>query len=388
MSASLETLLVKMTKAEIYDFALGIAEALGLPVTTWHPGDPTRSLYHVEAEFLAAKETLALGYIESGFLDSAKGVWLRVIAEQFFGVTVPEATRATTTVTLSNSGGGLYTATEHLAIGTVTFKNSTTGKTYRNTSTGTLASGPGTTLDLTVEADEPGSDSSASAGEIDELVTGLLGVTVTNATAAIGTDDPTDATVRQLCRDARGALSPNGPKEAYRHVALNSAKTGTTAITDARVYSDSDACEVTVYLRSASGAVLEADRALVEAALIKWALPLCITLFCLSATPVVVPVTYSLSVYKSCNLTAAQIADLVESALEDLIADLEIGGNTLTVGGQGYLHKSLIERTILGVLPQAFNVSVTLPTASVALATYEVATLGTVTPTITLVVDP
>src|SRR5262245_34106037 len=149
MTISLANLLIQETKAAIYAKAINTARAVGLPVDSWQAGDPTRSLYHIESEVLAALEKIVVGFIRSGFLDhaaeaAASGdesdkVWLRINAEQTFGVTVPRATFATTDVILTNNGGGLYTE-EDTALGSLTFKNSTTGKTYRNTTTGTLAS--------------------------------------------------------------------------------------------------------------------------------------------------------------------------------------------------------------------------------------------------------
>ena len=101
---SLATLLVSHTKAEIYSFALKVATAVGLPVSSWQPGDPTRSLYHVESEFIAdALEPTVANYIASGFLDYAHGIWLKILAKQVFNVDVPDATYATADVVLGQA---------------------------------------------------------------------------------------------------------------------------------------------------------------------------------------------------------------------------------------------------------------------------------------------
>ncbi len=384
MTTSLATLLVKATKEQIYETALGIATALGLPVSSWQAGDPVRSLYHVEAATLAALEELVVGYIQSGFLDYASGVWLKVLADQVYGVTVPEATFATTDVLLTNAGGGVY----NIDAGDLTFKSSLTGKTYRNTTGGSLAAAPATLL-VTVIADEAGSDSSAGATEIDELVTTLLGVTCSNALAAIGTDEQDDAVTRVQCRERLGRLSPNGPREAYNDVARDSDLTGTSNITRVRTYGDSVTGDVTVYLAGPSGAVAEADRALVEAALLEWATPVCITLEVLSVDNVTVPITYSMSLYKRANVTAEEAAELVETALEDAFAARPIGGDILPPATTGKLYKSLILSTIRSVFPNdAFDVSVSVPSGDTSLANGEVAALGTITPTVTLVANP
>ena len=381
---SLATLIVKETKSAIYQKAIDIAILLDLPVTSWQPGDPTRSLYHHLSEVMETVECAISEYIESGFLDFAEDEWLIILADQVYGVTAVAATFATTTVTLSNASGALYT----IDAGDLTFKNTSTGKTYHNTDGGTLAVGPGTTLDLAVEADEAGSDSSAGATEIGDLVTTLLGVTVSNATAAVGVDEEEDEALRTRCRDKLGALSPNGPRDAYTFVALSPDLTGTTNITRARSVADSTTGEVTVYLAGPSGAVAEVDRALVETALLEFATPLTITLTTLSATNVVVPVTYTLHVYTRVGKTDAEAKAEILTALTDMFAVRSIGGDVITVP-PGALFLTLIEKTILDVYPvDAFSVTVSVPTGDTSLTIGQVAALGTVSPTVVFVSNP
>ncbi len=382
---SLASLLVQQTKEQIYNFALGIATALGLPVTTWQAGDPTRSLYHVESEALETWEGIIVKYIAAGFLDWATGIWLKILAYQVYGVVVPEATFATTDVVLTNGGGGYY---PNIQAGALVFKNSTTGKTYRNTTGGTLQSGPGTTLTVTVIAEEAGSDSSASATEIEDMVTTLRGVTCSNALAAVGVDEQDAAVTRQQCRDRLGRLSPNGSKGAYVDVARDSELTGTNSITDARSYRSSDVGDVTTYLRGPSGAVAEADRALVELAILANCTPLCVTPTVLSVANVVVAVSYELWVYKRCGKTSAEIEEDVESALEAMFAARPIGGDIIAPATTGNLYQSLIESTIRTAVPEVFRVSVTAPAGDTALTNGQVAAMGTVTPTIHIEVDP
>ncbi len=385
MSVSLATLLVQQTKAQIYTYALSVATAIGLPVTSWTAGDPTRSLFHVESEMLASLEEMVVGYIQSGFLDYATGDWLTILAEQVYGVVVPDATFATCDVEMTNDGGGLYAGID---AGDLTFKSTISGKTYTNTTGGTLASGPGTTLTVTVVADEAGSDSSAGAGEIDDMVTALDGVTCTNALAAIGVDEQDEDTTRQQCRDKLSSLSPNGPKGIYSYVARNAELTLTNGITRAREYGDSDTGQVTVYVAGPAGAVSAADLALVEDAIATYATPLCITPTVSSAANVTVAVTYTIWIYKSCNKTADEIEEEVEDALELMFAAQDIGGDIVTAASTGYLYQSLILSTILNTFPQAFRVSVSAPSGDTALTNGQVAALGTVTATVNIVVDP
>jgi uncharacterized phage protein gp47/JayE len=384
MAVSLTTLLVQQTKAQLYALALTVAASVGVDTSTWQAGDPTRSLFHVEAEELSTLEAIVVQFIASGFLDYATGDWLKILAEQVYGVTVPEATYASTTVTLTNAGGGVYT----IEANDLTFKCSATGKTYHNTTGGTLASGPATTLNVTVEADEAGSESSAGATEIDELVTTLLGVTCSNATAAVGTDEQAEATTRQQCRDKLGSLSPNGPSDAYAYVARNSTLTGTTEVTRVRVYPDSNTGDVQVYLAGAGGAVGSPVVTAVEAAIVQWSNPLCNTPAVASASAVTVDVTYALWVYESVNKTSGEIEAAVEAALEEMFAARPIGGDILTGDTTGSLFKSMIESTIRSTFPQAFRCTVSAPSGDTALTNGQVAALGSVSPTIHLVTDP
>lgn len=382
MALSLASLLIQETKAKIYETAINVANAIGLPVSSWQPGDPTRSLFHLESEILAALEVVVAGFVASGFLDYAEGDWLKLLAKQVFNVDVPAATFASADVVLTNTGGGVY----EIEAGDLTFKSTISDKTYRNTTGGTLSAGG--TLTVTVVADEAGSDSSAGAGEIDDLVTALLGVTCSNALAAVGVDEQSEDTTRQQCRDKLGSLSPNGPKEAYAYVARNQELSGTAAVTRVRVYSDSETGDVTVYLAGPSGAVPEPDRALVETAILKWATPLCITPTVLSVSSVTVAVTYTLWVYKSVNKTAAEVQADVLAALTAMFAARPIGGDIIPPALTGELSKSLIESTIRGTYPQAFRVTVAAPAGATALTNGQIAALGTVTGTINLVVDP
>src|SRR5690606_37990123 len=134
--------------------------------------------------------------------------------------------------------------------------------------------------------------------------------------AAVRVEKQAPETIRRRCRAARGRLSPNGPRDAYTDVALDHEITGTSNVTDARSFGDSEIGATTIYLRGPSGAVAEEDRALVEAAILRWATPLCITPTVLSCVAVPVAVTYQLWVYRSVNKTAEEIEEDVDRKSE------------------------------------------------------------------------
>jgi hypothetical protein len=378
---TLADLLIEQSETDILNASLAIAQELNLPVTAWQPGDPTRSLYIVESKLMAALEQVVIGFIQSGFLDFAQGEWLIIQALEQFGVVIPPATFATTNVVLTNSGGGIYIIEPQ----DLTFKNTSTGATYHNTTGGTLT-GVGTsgaTLTLTVAADLPGSASSASAHEI-ALVTNLTGVTVDNANPAVGLDQLPRAAIIQQCRDASAALSPNGPAAAYSFVARDSTLTGISTVTRARVYDDSTTGNVTIYVAGPLGDISSGDVAAVQAAILKYATPLCITPTTISATARAINVTYQIWLYQSVGQTPTQIAAAISDALVTYIQERPIGGDT------GFIYASELQAVIGTVFPNStFRVQMTVPSSDTAMGAGDVAIPGTITPTaVNLIPDP
>ena len=384
---ALSSLIVAQTKAVIYDLAIDVAETvLGEDVvTSWQPGDPTRSLYHAVSELLSALESSVVSYVRAGFLEYAAGAWLQERAYQSYGVTYVAATYATCDVTITNTGGGegVFEA------GDLTFRNSSTEATYTNTTGGTLAPGVGQALTMTVVADVAGSGSSAGVGDIDDLVVNVLGVTVANAAAAIGLDVEEDEALRVRCRAKLGSLSPNGPAAAYVYVATTPALSLASNVTRARAYGDSVTGHPSLVLAGPSGAVSSDDRAAVELAIVTWAMPLCITPEVVSASNVTIAVTYSLWIYTSVGKTEPEITAAIEAALQALFVARPVGGDIISPASTGKIYRAMILAKIQAVYPAyTFQLTVAAPSGDTALANDEVAVLGAVTPTITFEAAP
>ena len=375
MTISVYTLFSTDTAASILATGLAVAEVAGLPVSTWRVGDPTRTLFRFVAEVLGARETLQEAFIKSGFLSTAEGSWLSLVAAEVYGVTREAATYASPTVTLDNSGGGGLYARE---AGEITFKSSTSGKTYSSTEAVTIS--PGAVVTVDVQADEAGSDSAAGTDEIDEIVTTLLGVSLTASTAATAQDAQEDESLREQCRATLGALSPNGPSDAYDYVARNSDLTGSTEVTRSTTVSDSSTGTVQQYVAGSSGAVSGAAVTAVASAVATWAKPLCITHSVASASNVVVDVVASVS---GVNVPST-IEDDSETAIATLLRSCRIAGEDDDV----VLTTSAVQATIHALLVAADSdnategvVTLTSPAADVELDGGEVATLGSVTVT-------
>jgi hypothetical protein len=369
---SITALFVVEGAAAILERGLQVARVIGLPVDTWRTGDPTRSLYKYLAEKLATLEGTSSEYIKSGFLTacrqaaeaSGSSEWLKILAYDVYGVAVPEATYASPTVTLTNTGGGLY---EEDPLG-LTFRATEIDKTYRNVSPFTI--NPGETITIDLIAEEAGSDSSVAANEIDAMVTTLNGVEIVSSTAAVASDEPTPAEIEELCRASTGALSPNGAPDAYEYVVKNSELTGVTDITRAKSNGDTTTGAVTVYVASPSGPVNASSITAAQDAVETWCTPLCVTPTVANAVVSAFALTASV---QGTNIPA-DWETLVETELEALFARLPIGATVATSEIISTIRNSLVGAG-------AGNVIVTLasPAADTALAASAVPVLSAVT---------
>lgn len=388
MSFSILSLFTPETATKIFDIGISIAKTVGLPVTSWRTGDPTRSIYKYVATKLAAVDqtvaNLARSAVLSVLVQAANGgdagalAWLKVVALEQFGIEVQEATYATSAAgfgaLLTNTGGGNYP----IEVGGVTLKSSVTGKTYHNTNAGTLAPGPGTTITLEFIADEAGSDSTVAANEIDELVTTMLGVVVTSSAAAIGLDEESPDSVYQRCQDSLGALSPDGPRDAYRYVSVTSKLTGIETITRAIAVPTPGENLVTVYIAGATGSAAGPDVTAVQAAVDRWATPLTVTATVVSAVGVAINtdanVTYAGAL--SDDDLEAEIANAIGVAL----ARIPIGGVALPSADSG-VPVGAIWAAIMGI-DGVTACALTTPAGDTVLAANEVPIPGTVSITV------
>lgn len=381
---ALSDLVTEETAASFLAKMLVIAQALGLTTESWLSGDPDLTLFDAFSRIQETKEAGIVAICRAGFLDLASGDGLTLCARYLFNTERNAATYATCTLRFTNGGALPVTVDPE----DVTVKNATTGATYRNTTGGTIAAGG--TLDVTIEAETAGSDATSGVGDIDTMVTAIPSITCTNTTSAVGADAESDTALRGRAKAKLGALSPNGPSDAYAYVATTPELVSDAVVTRVRVVHDSTVGEVTVYLADDDGAVDAGTVTAVEAGLETWANPLCNSATVASASNSSLAVTYELWVYESISKTVSEIEDLVEAALLEGLRTRPIGGDIIPPATTGKIYKGWIEKTILGAVePYGFRVSVTAPSGDTSLTNAQVATLGAVTVTaVHLVEDP
>lgn len=336
----IDELLTSSTEDEILDGFLASLEAMGIPARSWRRGGTARSVLVVVAALYAGFTVLMMQLAQGGFLPTATGGFLTVLARYVYGVERITARYATGTVTLTNAGGGVYS----YAAGAFIVVDSETGKSYSNDAAFTLNAGP-TDLDITVTALELGTASNAPPTKVDTLNTNLPGVTVSNAAAIIGQDEENDEDLRERCRDKLGSLSPNGPRGAYAYAISVATLAGgaPTNINRRRISPFSSTGRVDIVLASASGAVTVDDINAVIESIEEIARPDTDTVTVTSATALADTRTLTVWAVKTKGIDAAAVSTAVDNALIHFIERYPIGGRVKIGDTQGYLFVKSIE---------------------------------------------
>jgi phage-related baseplate assembly protein len=379
---SLDTLTRPLTREEVEAAIYAALAARGVSTTGWKPGAVVRAIITGVSVVVASASRLQAAIARGGFLELADGEWLTIVARYVYDVERDQGSFATGSVTLTNAGGGIFAGDPGDLV-----VRSTEGKLYRSTESFSLA--PTSTTTVTVRAVELGADSTAAPSTLTALETPLLGVSVTNPTALVGTDEETDEQLRLRCRERTGILSPNGPRDAYTFVARSTRRADGTSIGVTRVLAVPDGTgTIDVYVARADGTVTgtasdpATDLGAIADAIHRQAEPLGVTPVVQSATALPIAVTYTLWVRDTSGLTTEQIVNRVQARLINFMASQPIGGEVITAPN-GFVFLDAIE-TVIGATmePWLVDVQVTLPTANVSVGASQAPVLGAVVPTI------
>jgi len=381
---TIDDLLTPLTVAEAKKSIYDVLVILGVNTTSWKAGAVVRTIITALAVLVAACSRMVAVIGRSGFLSTAQGEWHQTLAREVYGVENREATFAATTWVATNSGGGRYS----LSRGDLVVQNSVTKKQYYN-SAGVLIS-PMSTATISIVAFEAGTDSNAGAGDIDELITSLPGVTGSNPNPAVALDAMTDQERTTLCLAKTIAVSPNGAREAYDYVARTATRADGSTVGVNRINTVLDLMGgVLVYIATPSGSVPADDVEIVDDFIQRYATPLAVTSIVASATPKVIPITYEVWVKSTGGLIETDVQDAIRRSLEAFFAAEPIGGHK--VGVSAKLYRSAIIAAIgaakdIGGSPIAvFRAEVTDPSSDVTIESYEVPILGAITPTVHIV---
>lgn len=177
-----------------------------LPVTAWQPGSVARTLIAVQAVIAADFDTAKRAIAEGGFLSTATGDWLTLLAEEVYDTTRDAAVATRGLVLLTDSGGGPYTK----GASKVSVSNGA-GRAYQSLEGITLpASG---SLFVHVQAESAGANWNVSNSTITTLVSAMAGVTCDNPVpwiTTIGTASVATVGTIKLTSTGGGAILVGG----------------------------------------------------------------------------------------------------------------------------------------------------------------------------------
>lgn len=350
-----------------------VASRVGLTAENWIEGGYTRLLVALFGQLGKTAGDVVRIIAASGFLDTAEGVWLTLLARNVFKVERIEATfaKAPLALTLTNAGGGFF----EFEAGDITVARSGPGqKTYRNTIGGTLS--PFGTLKLDIEADEAGSASNASVGTITTFVTTFLGVSCTNEVGLFGLDEEKDPALRQRCRDSLAALALGGIKRAYEYVAKSAKRNDGSAVgvTRVRVMPPPGDGTLDVYVAGASGAIGVDDLAVVQAEFDAKAVPYGFSATALSTTNVPITAPCTIWLPYSLGILEADARKAVYDALKAYVETLPIGG-IIIPPASGLVYWRVLLSVAAKAIPGTLKAQLTSE-VDVAIAAGEVPTWG------------
>ncbi len=329
---TIDQLLSVMTVAQTKTTIYATLEAEGVSTTSWHPLSPLRAIVHVVAVLFSTANALWVEAVKGGWNETATQDWLKQLAVQDYGVTPIEATFAQGEITINNAGGGIYA----FGPGELVVKNTVTDATYTNialVNVGALQTG----VLATIRATEIGTGSNAAIGQISTLITGALLLTVSNDAAISGEDAETDEELRARNLLSLGALSPNGPSDAYEYIALTPEFNGGANVNRVRVLAPIGDGFVQIRVAGPAGAVSGGDVSLVQAGTDEHATPDGITAIVTTATAVVLTVDITLWIDRSVvdsPQDAPTATDAVKAALIAYVDSLPIGGVDFGLGGK------------------------------------------------------
>jgi hypothetical protein len=339
MASSIDDLFKALTEEEVLDTFLSILETAKLPARSWRKGGAYRTILRAVARTYSSFTDVIALFIRSGFLETAEGIWLTMLARYVYDVERPEATFATGDMLLDNSeGGGEF----DFGPDEVRFINSTTKKTYTNIEAFTLTAGEVKTIPI--RATEVGAASSAAPGAIDDLETTMLGVVVSNPEAVAGNDELGDPELRQLCKDKLSTLSGKGPRGAYRYASLTALRLDGTPVNINRVavVPDPNTGIVTTYCAAPSGTPVTIDVDAAAANIEKLARPDTVKAVTVGATGVALTNEITVWAIRQDGLSAVDLAALVNDKLIAAVKTYPIGGIKKPPSIQGYLYGDFV----------------------------------------------
>lgn len=339
---TIQQLLTALTPAQVRSNLVATLQSLGLQPQNWPQGSIASSLL----TGIATIGSVLTGQLANGIAQqwnpTASGGGLQLLSQYFFGITPPQATFASGSVTLTNTGGGVYSYGPGQATFQSTVANSA-GLYPQYTNTSSFLLNANSTLTIPVQCTTVGSAGNSAPGFVTLLITQMLGVSCTNQNPILGTDALSDPALRQLNTNSLGVRgSAYGPRSAYAYaisVAVNSVTGLPVNVNRQSISIASHTGEVTIYVASPEGAVSTTDLQGISNSIEALARPDCVTVLpgmagypSAPGSATTVPYTPAITCYvvAPSGTTAASLQATISSAISTWFSGPQnpIGGLT------------------------------------------------------------
>lgn len=329
---------------------IAILQGKGYPPTDWIEGSVQRTLIELQSAGLADLEATRVAIAKSGFLDTAEGDYLDLLALSAYNLERKQATFARQIFRLTAEAGfGPY----NIQPGQLWAGNAA-GLRFNNVEGGTLPLGG--TLDLEFRAESPGAAYNLPPGTANIFFTPIPGVSISNiAMLEAAIDRESDAQLRERCRLRWAEIGFGSTRAAYESWALNS----TPSVTKVRVLDNNPRGQGTVDVvlwgegGLGAGAVAEAD------AYIQQRKPLTANVQVYAATQI------SITIAATIRLRAGFLAQVQT----DVATRLAAFQRTLPIGAVVY-RSALIEALFVA---NVLDVTLAAPASDISLSNVEVA---------------
>ena len=351
--------------------------AVGVDTTSWKPGAVVRTMIAAFCTLFAAFTVWSSKAVRAGFLLlGSDPAWLRSAAKYDYGTNFFPATFATGPLTITNSGVGTYSWNpgELSVVATLLIRGVSTVKSYTNADP--ISLGASSSVTVAIIADEIGADSTAPIGSINKLSPPISGLSVSNAAAVVGADDEAPQALINRALAQASAVSPNGPRDAYRAVLEAATRADGSQIANRIKVVPGN--PVIVIAGTDSGTISSGDLAILDATMQTSVVPIGVAATIAAATSRVQTASISVSMYDSTE-TDAEVKARIVSAVIAAIANLPIGGDPPYTAGAGTLYLELFRTAAKSASVNIFNAVVTSPGGDVSLLATDSVSTGTIT---------
>ncbi len=369
---SLAELLIPVPTETVVDQSLGIAAQLGMPVTAWQPISVAREIIWINSQLVHNYSVVMVATVGGGFLTYSAGAWKTLCAYEIFDTERNEASSATGRIKLVNASGVPFPVTP----GSVRVLNESAQKTYTCTNGGTVpASGELATIEFI--ADEPGSASNLTSGDVLSLVATVPGLTPVYLEDLIGQNEETDQALDIRAREANAKASPNGPGDAYQYYAKTTRRANGSLVGVTRTNKVEGNGTVTMYLADADGALSADDRETVFDNVNLNVVPTGFTLLIPSPSCVEVPINLVMLLTPNPESSAshADVESRIRTGVATYLASIDIGGNQ-SQSFQGVFWDTLITIIRVSAGDDVLSVTLTTPSGNTALSSGQAPVLG------------